>query len=129
MLLRKSDNTGFEAATTHPVGDIPNSVAIGDLDGDGKPDLATANISANTVSVLLRKSDNTGFETATPHPVGNAPLSVAIGDLDGDGKPDLVTADYFADTVSALLRKSDNAGYEGRDLPPGRRRPAVGGGR
>ena len=58
----------FAPATTHNVGNNPQSVAIGDLDGDGKPDLATADSNADTVSVLLRKSDNTGFEGRNPPP-------------------------------------------------------------
>ena len=37
----------------------PDSVAIGDLNGDGKPDLAVANEGSSTVSVLLGNGDGT----------------------------------------------------------------------
>ena len=44
---------GFGAKTDFATGETPASVAIGDLSGDGKPDLVVANYGANTVSVLL----------------------------------------------------------------------------
>ena len=40
-------------AAGHTAGATPYSVAVGDFDGDGNPDLATANASSSTVSVLL----------------------------------------------------------------------------
>ena len=44
MLLNSGDGS-FQAKRDYPTGDGPDSVAIGDLNGDGKPDLATANAS------------------------------------------------------------------------------------
>src|SRR5437879_6529689 len=67
-------------------GSVPYSVAIGDLNGDGKPDLATANGGSNTVSVLLGNGDGS-FGVRTDYGTGSNPYSVAIGDLNGDGKP------------------------------------------
>ena len=43
----------FGAATNYTVGTYPQKVEIGDLNGDGKPDLAVGNITSNTVSILL----------------------------------------------------------------------------
>jgi len=77
-------------------------VAIGDLIGDGNPDLAVANINSITVSVLLGNGNGT-FGTKTDFATGSAPLSVAIGDLNGDGKPDLAVANFYTNTVSVLL--------------------------
>ena len=81
-------------------------MAIGDLNGDGKPDLATANYSSNTVSVLLGNGDRT-FGARTDFATAGGPYSVAIGDLNGDGKPDLATANYGSNTVSVLLGNGD----------------------
>ena len=78
----------------------PYSVAIGDLNGDGKPELATANADQSTVSVLANRGDGS-FEAKLDYATGDLPVSVAIGDLNGDAKPELTTANV-ADSVSVL---------------------------
>jgi hypothetical protein len=57
ILLGKGDGT-FTTPTDYVVGmgswqSRPSSVAVGDFNGDGKPDLATANGYTDTVSILL----------------------------------------------------------------------------
>ncbi|MBI3424632.1 MAG: VCBS repeat-containing protein [Acidobacteria bacterium] len=94
--------SSFGAATNFGVGVGPISVAIGDLNGDGKPDLATANDISNNVSVLLGTGTGS-FGATTNFSVGTGPASVAIGDLNGDGKPDLVVANRYDNNVSVLL--------------------------
>jgi hypothetical protein len=89
-----ADGPLLTSATNYPVGVAPTSVAIGDLNGDGLPDLAVANHGSitGTVSVLLGTGAG-GFGPATNFSVGSGnPNSVAIGDLNGDGALDLVTA-------------------------------------
>jgi FG-GAP-like repeat len=80
----------FSRARNYATGYGPWSVAIGDLNGDGKPDLATANLNGRTVSVLLNRGDGS-FRARRDYAIG-ATYSVAIGDLNRDGKPDLATA-------------------------------------
>ena len=91
----------FQTATSFGVGSNPQSVAVGDFNGDGKPDLATANVGSNEVSVLLG-SGSGGFGPATNFGVGDGPFSVAVGDFNGDGKPDLAVANNGSDNVSVL---------------------------
>src|SRR5919201_676943 len=79
-------------------GSNPLSVAIGDLNGDGKPDLATANVTSSTASVLLGNGDGT-FLARGEHEMGSSPNSVAIGDLNGDGRPDLAVSNGGSATV------------------------------
>ncbi len=97
----------FGAATNFGVGFSLTSVAIGDLNGDGKLDLAVANFAVLTnipgnVSVLLGTGTGS-FGPPTNFAVGNIPESVAIGDLNGDGKPDLAVANTNSNNVSVLL--------------------------
>ena len=72
----------------------PYGIAAGDLNGDGKLDLVTANfVQAGTVSVALGNGDGT-FQPHVDYPAGSNPISVAIGDFNGDGIPDLSVTNY-----------------------------------
>src|SRR6185503_2917872 len=94
-----------EAGSPHAVGANPYWVATADFDDDGRQDLATANDSAGTVTVLLRQPGG-GFaeEDGSPLPTGPRPHSVHAADIDGDDLPDLAIPNYAAGTVTILLR-------------------------
>ncbi|MFE3634959.1 FG-GAP-like repeat-containing protein [Streptomyces sp. NPDC059168] len=104
VLLGNGDGT-FDPAVNYPAGDSPRSVAVGDFNHDGNPDLTAADVSANRVSVLLGNGDGT-FGSAVSYPSGDTPVSVAVGDFNHDGNPDLTTANNNAGSVSVLLNRS-----------------------
>lgn len=122
ILLGKGDGS-FGAATSFPVGEgtYPTSVAVGDLNGDHRPDLALADYfgRADSVSVLLGKGAG-AFGTARRFAVGFSPIAVAVGNLNGDSHPDLAVANYDSGDVTVLL--GDGAGSFG-----GKRSFGVGG--
>ncbi len=71
-------------------GSSPHSVTTGDFNNDGVPDLATANVGDNTLTILL----GSGAGTYAAHSIGpflsaTGPVSVAAGHFNGDGKQDL----------------------------------------
>jgi hypothetical protein len=100
----------FTPGAEFAVGKYPHSVTSADFDGDGNPDLATANADSHSVSVLLGDGSG-GFGPKTDFTVGNYPSSVTAADFDGDGNPDLATANYFSNSVSILLGDG-NGGFE-----------------
>jgi hypothetical protein len=85
----------------------PFSVALSDVDKDGKVDLAVANYLSNQASVLLNTSSGAGsisFATRVDFPTGAGagPYSIAVGDIDLDGKDDLVTSNANNNSVSRI---------------------------
>ena len=108
----------FTGGRTYVTDLTPQSVAIGDLNGDHKPDLATANVTWGTVSVFLNRGGGR-FRAERDYPTDAGPASIAIGDLNGDGKLDLATANSGANTASVLLNRGGGRFQAKRDYPTG----------
>jgi len=112
VLLGQTDHS-FLLAPGSPfrVGASPHAIAVRDLNGDGLPDLVTANPDTDNVSVLLGQNDHS-FAPAPGSPFGvgaSYPVAVVVTDLDHDGLMDIVTANENSGNVSVLLGQSDHA--------------------
>jgi hypothetical protein len=104
-----------------PVPRIPGppwAMAIGDLDGDGRADVAMTESELDAVAVLLGRGDGT-FAASSSFATGRAPAGVAIADVDGDGEPDLTVANSRDDTVSVLLGTGNGNFAAKADYPAG----------
>jgi hypothetical protein len=106
-ILLGNGSGGFTAASGSPisVGNSPNSIAVGDLNGDGKLDLAVANAGGSSVSILQGNGDGT-FTAAANSPItlNSSPESIAIGDFNGDGIADLAaTLNGYPGAIAILL--------------------------
>src|ERR1041385_1428909 len=100
-----SPTATFAASVSFDTGTAPVSIAVGDFNGDGVADLATANSVANTVSILLGTVNGT-FASRVDFNTNLEPRSITTDDLDRDGKPDVVVAATAANGVSVLLNKT-----------------------
>jgi uncharacterized protein (TIGR03437 family) len=112
-------NGTFQLAHTYSAGSSPYTLAVGDLNGDGKPDLVVIDQGdpfldprpAGAVLVFLNDGHG-GFQTPMKLTAGTYPYLVFIGDLNGDGKPDLVVGSEDASvryTLAVLLGTGDGS--------------------
>src|SRR5205814_5862147 len=111
--LGNGDGT-FGPAAGMGAGAYTGAVAVGDVNHDGRADIAVAetNDRSHAVSVLLGKGDGT-FGNQHGYPTGMNPASVVIADFNGDGLGDVATANYGFDpdadsnTATVLLSNGD----------------------
>ena len=113
-----AQTVSFLARRDFAAGRSPQSVAVGDFNGDGVEDLAVAILNPASVSVLLGNGDGT-FQAAVNFGAGFAPQSVAVGDFNGDGVQDLAVANARSHNVSVLLGNGDGTFQAGGDFGAG----------
>src|SRR5580698_11135321 len=115
VLMGNGDGTFQDAALYDSGGFDATSVAVGDVNGDGHPDLIVANqcqtcdqngecVGPSQVGVLLGNGDGTFQPAVSYGSIGTDASSVAVGDVNGDGAPDLVVQ---GSVTSVLLGNGD----------------------
>ncbi len=110
--LPLSAQVAFSLSSSPSVGNNPRAVIAVDVNGDGKPDLVSANqnsITANSLTVLINDGAG-GFPTSATLSTGSQPYSVAAADFTGDGKMDLVCANYGGNSIT-VFRNNGSGGF------------------
>ena len=107
-----NDTVTFTNFESLQAGNQVNWIAVGDLNGDGQPDIVAVNNMDNTISVFMNETiPQTSLGVFLPQQVfsvGSFPNGLAIADLDGDGKQDVIVSSQGIDGngnnfVSVLL--------------------------
>ncbi|MCC6323144.1 MAG: VCBS repeat-containing protein [Phycisphaerales bacterium] len=88
LLIRGNGNGTFQPATTIAAGAV-SDVVVGDLNRDGRPDVATVLYTADTLTVTLNTGGGT-FGTPTVYSASDGPVSVNIADINRDGNNDVI---------------------------------------
>jgi FG-GAP-like repeat/Bacterial Ig-like domain (group 3) len=114
VLLGNGDGT-LQPVVLYPTGQyFTTSVAVADVNGDGKPDLIEANTctgtspcGSGTVDVFLGNGDGTFQPPVSYLTGGRFPAGIAVADLNGDGKPDIAVSNYGSNSIGVLLGSGD----------------------
>ncbi len=108
-MLRNLGQTGgdelFAPAVSASVDFAPASIAVGDMDRDGRAEMATANVGDNSASVLFVGAGQ-ALERSLTFAVGNNPRHIFTGDVDLDGDLDLVTANWGSVDITVLSNQT-----------------------
>ncbi len=110
--------------TDNPVHTNPAAVVVADFNGDGRPDVATANRASGNVAIVLADDDG-GFENAVYYPVGANPAGLAAGDFNHDGLPDLAVAVAGTNSIALLLNSGRGIFSTGASIALAGAPPAV----
>lgn len=114
-VLKNNSTTGTFSFAPPITLTMPGSImnlAVGDLDNDGKPDIAYGNILQSHIGIFRNTStSNTiSFSPAKTYGVSSRIWGVAIGDIDGDGSQDVVGVSHVAPNVISVLINNSIAG-------------------
>jgi hypothetical protein len=94
-VLTNNGSGFFGSNATLIVGTGPDCVIAADVNGDGAPDLISANSQDDSLTVLTNNGSGI-FTCNTTLAVNDYPVCVVAADVNGDGKLDLISADHFA---------------------------------
>lgn len=103
---------GAQIALSSPinltVSSNPSSIAVGDLNRDGKPDVVAASSGGNSIHIMVNKGDG-AFASPIVIAVGSSPSAVVAADLTGDGILDIAVANNAGKSIT-LLKGATTAG-------------------
>src|SRR5262249_31350961 len=92
VLLGRGDGT-FQPPVTYVSGTSANSIAVGDVNGDGRLDLVTTDFTGSAVDLLLGSGHGV-FGAAIRIAAGPKPSVAVVSDVNGDSAPDLIVLNY-----------------------------------
>jgi hypothetical protein len=92
----------FRPARDYVVGGGPFDIAIGDLNRDGRLDIAVANADSDSITLLFN-SGNGHFAAPIHLPVAGNPRGIALGDFNRDGRLDIAVTRFAAAELDVLF--------------------------
>jgi hypothetical protein len=123
--LTPAQNGPFINLSAITVGKGPTGVAVGDLNGDGIPDIVTTNSADGTVSIILGNGDGS-YGTPKTLATNAGPGAIVIADFNGDGNRDLIVGTTSGNsTVQIFLGNGDGTFEAPATLNFGSERPVA----
>ena len=103
---RSAVGATFTVAPSLSLSAKPTSVAVADVNNDGRPDLVLTKKGSSSVSVLLGNGKGS-FSAPVDFPAGTAPGNVVLADINGDGKIDVIVSDSATGAINVLAGNGD----------------------
>ncbi len=102
-----SSTASFTDAVALAAGNGPCALVVADVNGDGKPDLVSANLDDDTISVFINTTPNgastPSFAAPQTFATGSSPWALTAVDLNGDNLPDIAVVNLDDSTASILM--------------------------
>ncbi|MCZ6794316.1 MAG: VCBS repeat-containing protein, partial [Planctomycetota bacterium] len=111
-----NDGGTFRTAAVYDAGESLYALELGDIDGDGAPDVVTAN---TDVILVFRNAGSGACVTPVSYAAAGNARSLSLVDLNGDGALDIAAGDVTADLVSVYLNRGDGTFGDAVNVPVG----------
>lgn len=114
-------DTNINNTLTLPPGSMPQGIAAGDFNNDGKIDIVVPNPANNSknVSVFLNQGGG-NFSAGTTFPAGSDSFQAAVADFNKDNKQDVVVLDFLVGNIAVLLGNGDGTFQDQKLFPVGK---------
>lgn len=109
-VLQGDGKGGYSFAGDFPAGpSAPAAMALGDVSGDGKPDVAVVSTGTDSIFVSLGRANGAAyaFDKPVEVPVGTAPINLVMCDVNNDKQKDIVVVNYGSSNLSVLIAQGD----------------------
>lgn len=112
LLLLGDGDGGFQLSDRFDMDGTPWMIATGDVDGNGSPDVVSANSNNDSAAVIFTDGQGNFTHADFYYSGANFPLAIDLGDLDGDGDLDMMVSNYgnFSSPVNGKWRLYENDG-------------------
>ena len=114
------DNISFAAPLTFNLSGQLVNLAIGDIDGNGKLDIALTDFEDGAILLLLNQSDPSNIAFASPIRMNAAiqPWGIVLSDISGNGKADIIVSTIAASDKVLILKNNSTVGNSNFELIP-----------